>query len=71
MELMAYGEKIECNKAVKGPDYIILDDGMGASFYGIRDFSGYSLEGGEWSEPYDEKADMAAALDLLGVTVDG
>ena len=51
MFIYAYGEPFECSKATKGPDYIILDDGMGAAFYGISDFSGYTVEDGEWSEP--------------------
>lgn len=51
MKVYAHNETYECKKATKGPDYIILDDGMGAAFYGISDFSGYVLEGGEWSEP--------------------
>jgi len=67
MILIAHGEQFECTKAVKGEDYIILDDGMNASFYGIRDFSGFSLSGGEWSEPEpDYKAYYDAMTEVLG-----
>ena len=48
-----YGEAIPCSKAVKGPDYIRLYDGENPIilFSGIRDFSGFTIEGGDWSAP--------------------
>ena len=48
------GEDIyECTKAVKGDNYITLYDGDRAivTFAGISDFSGYTIEGGDWSDP--------------------
>ena len=48
------GEDIyECTKAVKGDNYITLYDGDRAivTFAGISDFSDYTIEGGDWSDP--------------------
>lgn len=70
MKVYAHNETYECKKATKGPDYIILDDGMGAAFYGISDFNGYVLEGGEWSEPEDtETKRMQAQIDALTIAL--
>lgn len=46
-------EPYYCTKAIKGTDFIILYNGdiEVGSFIGISDFSGYRLEGGEYSSP--------------------
>lgn len=67
MKLKAYGEELECAKAVKGADWIKLYDEAGiciASFSGISDFAGYTLSGGEFEAP--EKT----AFEILQETVD-
>ena len=54
IKVRAYNEEFECYKAVKGEDFIYLYDNNNnvfASFCGISDFSGYSIEGGTWSSP--------------------
>lgn len=45
MILKYYNEESSCDKAVKGPDYIICyqDDSVVAQFNGISDFAGYAL----------------------------
>lgn len=64
-------EQIECVVAVKGSDYIRLyaDEAMVqeiASFGGISDFSGYSLEGGEWIyDPPTAEEKLRADVDYL------
>lgn len=69
-------EQFECTIAVKGSDYIRLytDEAMTqeiASFGGISDFSGYTLEGGDWTNPpvtavEQLRADMDYVLMLEG-----
>ena len=54
MILHIYNEAYPCAKAERGADYIRLYDENGACVLlcgGISDFSGYALEGGEWSAP--------------------
>jgi hypothetical protein len=53
MKAVASGIEIQCTKAVKGADYIRLYDGENliASFDGISDFGGYTIDGGEWETP--------------------
>ena len=54
MKLKFYEEELECSKVVKGEDYIHClneKEDIIASFGGISDFSGYSVEDGEFSAP--------------------
>ena len=54
MTVYFYEVPYPCAKAVKGEDYVRLYDEDGTiteSFSGISDFSGFSIEGGEWSAP--------------------
>lgn len=70
MELHVYGDIFSCEKAVKGADYILLDGGKSGAFYGIRDFSGYKLVGGEWSAPEPtENEHMQAQIDALTIAI--
>lgn len=53
MIVSVYGDAYECAQAERGPDFVRLYDADGAlmiAFAGIRDFAGYSIEGGEWTE---------------------
>lgn len=53
MFVIANGERLECVRAERGGMHIALFDEQGASvarFDGISDFSGYEIEGGEWTE---------------------
>lgn len=71
--ITVYDEQFECSKAVKGNDYIHLYDANDicfASFEGIVSFDGYSISGGDWSEPEftnDEliRADLDYCLMML------
>lgn len=50
MKVKVYGEEFECNRAVKGSDYVKLysQDGICiASFDGISSFDGYEIIDGE------------------------
>lgn len=50
MNVTIYGEIFPCDRAVKGPDWVRLYQNREetAAFFGITDFSTYSLEGGQW-----------------------
>ena len=63
----AHEECYECTKAVKGPDYIRLYDGESVicTFSGISDFSGYGIEGGEWTDPEPTLEELFNAV-LIG-----
>lgn len=44
----------ECEKALKGDNYVRLFDSNGATvaaFEGVNDFTDFTISGGEWSEP--------------------
>ena len=60
------GERIECDKAIKGENFIELYMGGAkiASFEGISDFSGYSIEGGEWETPLPSQQERLEALEM-------
>ena len=52
MIVIANGERIACDKAVKDGDDILLLDASGktvAEFIGVHDPTDYAIEGGEWS----------------------
>ena len=64
LKVIAYNEPIECIKAVKGSNWIELYDEDGRifkTFGGILDFSGYSIEGGDWSKPEPTREDQIEA----------
>ncbi len=68
MIVTAYNEQIQCTKAIKGDDYIRLLDAQGnciASFDGISDFWGYSVNGGEWDGPEPTVEQQLNALKSL------
>jgi hypothetical protein len=76
MFVTAYGTRYDCARAVKGSDYIRLYDAAGtliASFDGIADFSGYTIEGGTWEAPLPTEKERLDALEaamlemILGV----
>ena len=58
--------QIECDKAIKGENFIELymDGAKIASFEGISDFSGYSIEGGEWEIPLPSQEERLKALEM-------
>lgn len=54
MRLIAGSTVLECEKVVKGIDYIKVYDSENtviATFSGISNFDGYTVEDGEFSEP--------------------
>lgn len=68
MKLLVMGMEYPCERAVKdetaGSVYA-FDEAGRIIFQAlkVKDFSGYTLEGGEWSDPApDERADMDAML---------
>ena len=55
--VMYCGEEYRCSVAYKGADYIHLVDAAGvlsAAFSGIKDFSGFTISGGDWTVPTDD-----------------
>ena len=74
MKVIVYGESYECTKAEKGTNYIQLYNGeeKGVLFAGISDFSGYSIEGGEWSAPTPTEGEVLRAdVDYLLMMQEG
>ena len=64
MIVYSHNEAYPCSKAEKGADYIRLydeNDNPIVSFSGIRDFSGFRIEGGTWSLPEATQADRTEA----------
>lgn len=64
---------IDCEKAVKGSDFVHLLDSNGgviASCEGVSDFSLFSIEGGEWSQPeYTDSERQWQAITDLEITI--
>lgn len=60
MILKFNNDEYDCVKAIKGKDYITAFNNEGAvvSFSGISDFSGFTLTGGEFSEPEPTKEEL-------------
>ena len=70
-----YNEEYECTKAVKGDDYIRLydeNDYCILSCEGVSSFDGYSISGGDWSEPEPTEDEMMRAdLDYCLMMLEG
>ena len=72
MKIKCFNEIIECEKAVKGKDYINIYIGQvdypSCSYSGISDFSAYELLEGEWSNPELTKEEvLQGKLDYLAM----
>ena len=71
----AYGEEVRCAKAIKGNDYIHLlnaNNELIVSFEGITSFDGYSISGGDWSDPEPTNDEMIRAdLDYCLMMLEG
>lgn len=66
--ILHFGEDYECDKVIKGADYIhVYKDGSRImAFEGISDFADYSLEGGDYSAPeVTEQERLRADVDFL------
>jgi len=66
MTLHFLDEQYECAKAVKGTDYVHLYDESNnciASFEGVHDFSLFTIENGDWSEPQPTAEERIAELE--------
>ena len=53
MKVKIYGEVYQCERAVKGTNFVKLYDvnnNVIAYFSGIKDFAGYEIVDGNWSE---------------------
>lgn len=63
MKAIICGQEFPCDKAVRGDGYVRLYDGDAcvASFDGVSDFTGFSIEGGEWSSPEPTQLDRTEA----------
>jgi hypothetical protein len=72
MKIKINGEIYECEKAVKGKDFVKLYDVDGnaiAEFRGIKDFAGYEVINGAWSEA-PKTTEQILAEQLLSVQVE-
>lgn len=61
-------EVYECDRAVKGIDYIHLYNNNGniiASFEGIMDFNGFSIENGEWENSTPTQEERLTAVENM------
>lgn len=75
MTVTVYGNRFECAKAIKGPDYVKLYDTnsvLAAEFLGVTSFDGYEIEGGDWEMPLPTEEERLSALEaaimaLMGV----
>ena len=57
----------ECDKAIKGSDYVHLfnaDNVLIVSFEGVSDVNLFTIEGGEWSEPEPTAEERIAELEM-------
>lgn len=73
MKAIIHGVEYECAKAIKGDDFVELYDTSDrkiASFNGISDFSGYALDGGDWTEPKPIAEDRILVLEEQLVQAD-
>ena len=65
MKIKCFNDIIECEKAVKGKDYINIYIGQvdypSCSYSGISDFSTYEIIEGEWSYPELTKEELLQA----------
>lgn len=65
VKIRCFDEIIECDRAVKGNDYIYLYDKNcncpSWSFGGINDFSSYELIEGQWTYPEPTKEELLQA----------
>ena len=70
-----YDEEFECAKAVKGSNFVHLYDEQNnclLSCEGISSFDGYSISGGDWSEPEPTEDEMLRAdLDYCLMILEG
>lgn len=70
-----YDEEYVCSKAVKGENYIRLYDENDVCIFsceGIMSFDGYSISGGDWSEPEPTEDEMLRAdLDYCLMILEG
>ena len=71
MKVRFLDKVFECEKAVKGSDFIHLYNANGgavASFEGVSDFNLFTIEGGEWiaPEPTAEEQ-LRADIDFLAI----
>lgn len=63
MKVVIYGEEYNCTKAIKGNNFVKLYNNGNkiAEFNGISDFSGYTIEDGEWSKEEPSQLDRIEA----------
>ena len=64
MVMTVYGQEILCARAEKGTDFVRAYDENGACVFEatkVQSFDGYSIEGGEWSEPEPTQLDHIEA----------
>jgi hypothetical protein len=74
MYLIANNERIECTKAEKGADFINVydDNSIISAFLGISNFSGFSVEGGDFTiAPLDDITQLQLAIAELAELVVG
>lgn len=71
MQVKIYGEIYECDKAVKGADFVkLIKGGVSiAEFSGISNFDGYKIIEGEWSEP-EKTTEQLLMEQVVSLTVE-
>ena len=68
MTVQFAGTPYACNRAVKcgNTATLYLEDGSTVEFSGVNDWSAFSLEGGDWSQPeVTAEEQMRADIDFL------
>lgn len=68
MVMTVYGQEIPCTRAERGVDFVRAYDADGSCIFEaarVADFSGYTLEGGTWSEAEPTNGERIEELETL------
>lgn len=72
MVMTVYGQEITCVRVEKGADFVRAYDENNALVFSsdkVKDFAGYTLEGGSWSEAEATQAERIEELEALMATL--
>lgn len=68
MVMTVYGREIPCQRAERGADFVRAYDGTGNCVFTadkVKDFTGYALSGGTWSEAEPSQTERLEELEAL------